>query len=131
MDWEFTYAAPAEFSYAPPRWLLIESPEFWPKGIEDWTTVFGYRLKTFLKAIGWLPLICLVSCGLSSWWEGGKKYRGHFLSSYGIGVFLTCIQTEFKYRNFPLFFFFFWKSCFCLLVGIGYGSVPRLHVQAL
>ncbi|KAJ5579805.1 uncharacterized protein N7459_005790 [Penicillium hispanicum] len=27
VDWEFTYAAPVEFSYAPPWWLLIETPE--------------------------------------------------------------------------------------------------------
>ncbi|KAJ5373595.1 Aminoglycoside phosphotransferase [Penicillium concentricum] len=32
-------------------WLLIEKPEFWVKGIEDWTRVFGHRLKTFLKAM--------------------------------------------------------------------------------
>ncbi|KAJ5594933.1 uncharacterized protein N7459_001141 [Penicillium hispanicum] len=51
VDWEFTYAAPAEFSHAPPWWLLIEKPELWPKGIEDWTRVFDYRLKTFLKAL--------------------------------------------------------------------------------
>ena len=51
VDWEFTYAAPAEFSYAPPWWLLIEKPELWSKGIEDWTRVFDYRLKTFLKAM--------------------------------------------------------------------------------
>ncbi|GFF84066.1 hypothetical protein IFM47457_06350 [Aspergillus lentulus] len=37
VDWEFTYAAPADFPYAPPCWLLIEKPEFWPKGIENWT----------------------------------------------------------------------------------------------
>ncbi|KAJ5129525.1 uncharacterized protein N7515_005564 [Penicillium bovifimosum] len=36
VDWEFTYAAPVEFSYAPPWWLLIEKPEFWSEGIEDW-----------------------------------------------------------------------------------------------
>lgn len=51
VDWEFTYAAPAEFSYAPPWWLLIEKPEYWPKGIEDWTRVFDCRLKTFLKVM--------------------------------------------------------------------------------
>jgi hypothetical protein len=27
VDWEFTYAAPAELSYAPPWWLLIEKSE--------------------------------------------------------------------------------------------------------
>ncbi|KAF4159626.1 hypothetical protein CNMCM6069_001269 [Aspergillus lentulus] len=49
--WEFTYAAPAEFLNAPPCWLLIEKPEFWPKGIEDWTRGFDHRLKTFLRAM--------------------------------------------------------------------------------
>lgn len=51
VDWEFTYAAPVEFSYAPPWWLLIEKPEFWPKGIDDWTKVFDNRLKTFLRVM--------------------------------------------------------------------------------
>lgn len=45
VDWEFTYAAPAEFSYAPPWWLLIERPEFWPNGIDDWASVFNNRLR--------------------------------------------------------------------------------------
>ncbi|KAJ6179136.1 Aminoglycoside phosphotransferase [Penicillium mononematosum] len=52
VDWEFTYAAPVEFFYAPPWWLLIEKPELWPKGIDDWKRVFEHRLKTsFLKAM--------------------------------------------------------------------------------
>ncbi|KAJ6031710.1 hypothetical protein N7540_002442 [Penicillium herquei] len=51
VDWEFTYAAPAEFSFAPPWWLLIETPESWVKGLDDWTQVFDYRLKTFLKVM--------------------------------------------------------------------------------
>jgi hypothetical protein len=28
IDWEFTYASPAEFSSAPPWWLLLEQPEY-------------------------------------------------------------------------------------------------------
>ncbi|PLB52101.1 phosphotransferase family protein, partial [Aspergillus steynii IBT 23096] len=51
VDWEFTYAAPVEFSHAPPWWLLIEKPEYWAEGIEDWTRVFDHHLKTFLKAM--------------------------------------------------------------------------------
>ncbi|KAJ5587618.1 uncharacterized protein N7459_003383 [Penicillium hispanicum] len=51
VDWEFTYAAPVEFSYAPPWWLLIEKPEYWSRGIEDWTQVFDRRLKTLLAAM--------------------------------------------------------------------------------
>ncbi|GAD97289.1 hypothetical protein PVAR5_5963 [Paecilomyces variotii No. 5] len=32
IDWEFTYAAPVEFSYAAPWWLLLERPEEWDLG---------------------------------------------------------------------------------------------------
>ncbi|PYI20065.1 phosphotransferase family protein [Aspergillus violaceofuscus CBS 115571] len=39
IDWEFTYAAPVQFSYAPPWWLLLEQPE-----------AFEYRLQRFLKS---------------------------------------------------------------------------------
>ncbi|KAJ5114799.1 hypothetical protein NUU61_000558 [Penicillium alfredii] len=51
VDWEFTYAAPVEFSYAPPWWLLLEKPEYWPEGLEDWCSVYERRLQTFLKAM--------------------------------------------------------------------------------
>ncbi|BCR95757.1 uncharacterized protein AKAW2_20697S [Aspergillus luchuensis] len=51
VDWEFTYAAPAEFSYAPPWWLLIEKPEYWSEGLEDWIKKFDFRLKAFLKVM--------------------------------------------------------------------------------
>ncbi|PWY80878.1 phosphotransferase family protein [Aspergillus sclerotioniger CBS 115572] len=51
IDWEFTYAAPAEFSSAPPWWLLLEQPEYWPGGLEEWTGIYDYRLKTFLKVL--------------------------------------------------------------------------------
>jgi hypothetical protein len=51
LDWEFTYAAPVEFSYAPPWWLLIEKPEYWPQGLDDWCMQYDRRLQTFLKAL--------------------------------------------------------------------------------
>ena len=51
VDWEFTYAAPIEFMYAPPWWLLLEKPEYWPYGLDDWTKVFERRLQTFLRAM--------------------------------------------------------------------------------
>ncbi|KAJ5259572.1 Aminoglycoside phosphotransferase [Penicillium angulare] len=51
VDWEFTYAAPVEFSYAPPWWLLIEKPECWPNSIEDWEGLFELCLKTFIRAM--------------------------------------------------------------------------------
>lgn len=51
VNWEFTYAATAEFSFAPPWWLLVEKPEYWAQGLEYWTRAFDYRLKTFLKVM--------------------------------------------------------------------------------
>jgi hypothetical protein len=51
IDWEFTYAAPVEFSYAPPWWLLIEKPEYWPRGLDDWCMQYDRRLQPFLKAL--------------------------------------------------------------------------------
>ncbi|CAI7646918.1 unnamed protein product [Penicillium glandicola] len=51
VDWEFTYSAPVEFSHAPPWWLLIEKPEYWPRGLGDWCTEYNKRLETFLEAM--------------------------------------------------------------------------------
>lgn len=51
VDWEFTYAAPVEFSYAPPWWLLLEQPEYWPDGLEAWTSMYESRLQAFLKVL--------------------------------------------------------------------------------
>jgi hypothetical protein len=51
LDWEFSYAAPVEFTYAPPWWLLIEKPEYWPEGLDDWTRAYESRLKTFLRGM--------------------------------------------------------------------------------
>lgn len=51
IDWEFTYAAPTEFTYNPPWWLLPETPEYWFRGIKDWSKVYEPRLETFLRVL--------------------------------------------------------------------------------
>ncbi|KAL4785307.1 kinase-like domain-containing protein [Aspergillus varians] len=83
VDWEFTYAAPVEFSFAPPWWLLIEKPEYWPKGLNDWCSVYEQRLQTFLGAMryqedkaveqGWLESAqrAVLSGGMQDSWESG------------------------------------------------------------
>ncbi|RAK93767.1 hypothetical protein BO79DRAFT_224229 [Aspergillus costaricaensis CBS 115574] len=38
------------FSFAPPWWLLIEKPEYWPRGLDDWCHEYERRLQTFLGA---------------------------------------------------------------------------------
>ncbi|EAW11007.1 phosphotransferase family protein [Aspergillus clavatus NRRL 1] len=81
VDWEFTYAAPVEFSFAPPWWLLIEKPEYWPCGLDDWCREYERRLHTFLsvmrdqedKAIeqGWLKNTQRLSGPMQDSWASG------------------------------------------------------------
>ncbi|TVY17419.1 hypothetical protein LARI1_G005968, partial [Lachnellula arida] len=52
IDWEFTYAVPAEFASSPPWWLLLEAPEDWPHGILDWSKHYEAKLGVFLAALG-------------------------------------------------------------------------------
>ncbi|GKU15204.1 unnamed protein product [Fusarium langsethiae] len=51
IDWEFTYIAPTQFSLDPPWWLLLEVPEMWSSGIDNWASVYDVRLKTWLLAM--------------------------------------------------------------------------------
>ncbi|KAJ5634065.1 hypothetical protein N7528_001907 [Penicillium herquei] len=81
VDWEFTYAAPTEFSHAPPWWLLLEKPEYWPDSLDDWCIQYGRRLETFLKALamreeeainrGWLREDERLSGPMRESWETG------------------------------------------------------------
>ncbi|KKK22873.1 hypothetical protein P175DRAFT_0527088 [Aspergillus ochraceoroseus IBT 24754] len=51
IDWEFTYAAPLEYTFSPPWWLLLQMPEEWPAGVFDWQKHYQPRLETFLRAL--------------------------------------------------------------------------------
>ncbi|KAI1158415.1 hypothetical protein F5B18DRAFT_667941 [Nemania serpens] len=50
-DWEFAYAAPAQFSFDPPSWLLLKDPDRWPGGYRPWMEVYEPRRETFLSAL--------------------------------------------------------------------------------
>jgi aminoglycoside phosphotransferase (APT) family kinase protein len=45
IDWEFTYAAPSQFSLDPPWWLFLDAPDMWDDGIEDWVKFYEPRMK--------------------------------------------------------------------------------------
>ncbi|KAN0098887.1 hypothetical protein V8E51_014550 [Hyaloscypha variabilis] len=51
IDWEFTYTAPTQFILDPPWWLLFETPEMWPSGIEEWSKAYEPQLKIWLEAM--------------------------------------------------------------------------------
>ncbi|CAI7569431.1 unnamed protein product [Penicillium bialowiezense] len=51
IDWEFTYTAPVEFTHAPPWWLLLKKPEYWPAGLDHWCQIYEKTLDSFLDAM--------------------------------------------------------------------------------
>jgi len=51
LDWEFAYAAPAQFSYDPPWWLLLRLPECHPGGYVQWMEAYKPRLDTFIRLL--------------------------------------------------------------------------------
>ncbi|KAL2755901.1 hypothetical protein ACRALDRAFT_1076671 [Sodiomyces alcalophilus JCM 7366] len=51
IDWEFSYAAPTQFVLDPPWWLLLDVPEMWDDGIDNWTSIYERRLQTWLSAM--------------------------------------------------------------------------------
>ncbi|RAH65646.1 phosphotransferase family protein [Aspergillus aculeatinus CBS 121060] len=52
IDWEFTYAAPAEFTCVAPWWLLLQSPEDWEGDLNQFLNRYYPRLHVFLKVLG-------------------------------------------------------------------------------
>ncbi|KAK8163464.1 hypothetical protein BC567DRAFT_145347, partial [Phyllosticta citribraziliensis] len=51
IDWDFTYFAPPEYTYSPPWWLLLDVPELWDNGVEDWTAHYEGKLEIFLDEL--------------------------------------------------------------------------------
>jgi hypothetical protein len=51
IDWEFTYAAPAQFILDAPWWLLLDTAETWEEGIDDWVRTYETRLETWIAAV--------------------------------------------------------------------------------
>ncbi|GAQ41873.1 hypothetical protein AtubIFM56815_000503 [Aspergillus tubingensis] len=51
IDWEFTYAAPAEFTYVAPWWLLLQSPEDWEGDLHQFLDRYIPRFYVFLEVL--------------------------------------------------------------------------------
>jgi hypothetical protein len=53
LDFEFTNAMPAEFTYDPPWWLLLSGPEMWLErcAMEEFLTLYEPRMEQFLQAL--------------------------------------------------------------------------------
>lgn len=51
LDWEFAYVAPAQFSFDPPWWLLLKSPECWPGAYVPFLKEYEPKLEIFLRVL--------------------------------------------------------------------------------
>ncbi|OOF97130.1 hypothetical protein ASPCADRAFT_165669 [Aspergillus carbonarius ITEM 5010] len=51
VDWEFTYAAPVEYTYAAPWWLLLERPEDWEEDLNVFLDRYMPRFRQFLEVL--------------------------------------------------------------------------------
>ena len=51
IDWEFAYAAPAQFTFDPAWWLLLTSANYWLGGYEPSMEAYEPRLATFLRVL--------------------------------------------------------------------------------
>jgi hypothetical protein len=82
IDWEFTYVGPTQFVLDPPWWLLIEVPEMWDQGIDDWASVYERRLETWLLEMekaeeDMSPGSLLLSAYMRESWETGRFWLNY------------------------------------------------------
>ena len=51
IDWEFCYAAPAEFTYCSPWWLLLAHPDDWEDNLDSFLAQYLPQHEIFLKVL--------------------------------------------------------------------------------
>lgn len=111
IDWEFTYAAPAEFSFSPPWWLLLKAPDDWEAGLDDWVANYEPRLATFLRALeaqekkligqGRLKESEILSTRMRENWESGRfwlTYAAQRTWAFD-GIFWKYLDEKFFGKN--------------------------------
>ena len=51
IDWEFSYAAPAEFTFCSPWWLLLAQPDDWEDSLDSFVAQYLPQHEIFLKVL--------------------------------------------------------------------------------
>lgn len=108
VDWEWTYVAPAEFTYAAPWWLLLQRPESWDADLRHFVPRYNRVLPVFLDA--------LQEC------EDAKIREGTLLESQRLskamaesmenGMFWTCLAARFGCLLDDIYWTFLDEKCF-------------------
>ncbi|OAR04361.1 hypothetical protein LLEC1_07882 [Akanthomyces lecanii] len=114
IDWEFSYAAPREFTFAPPWWLLLEQPEYWTAGLDDWVEVYEKRLPVFFEAMTEAEDDLIASGRL----QEEERLSGKMRDSWASGDFWTVYAAR---KNFA-FDGVYWKKLDSRFFGPVEGS---------
>lgn len=82
IDWEFSYVGPTQFILDSPWWLLLDVPEMWADGVEDWASVYERHLKTWLAAMEEVencvgPGAFLLSAYMRDSWRTGRFWLNY------------------------------------------------------
>ncbi|KFH44945.1 hypothetical protein ACRE_042850 [Hapsidospora chrysogenum ATCC 11550] len=101
LDFEFTNAMPAQFTYDPPWWLLLSGPDHWLEkdAVPEYREVYVHRLGQFLRAMeqaeeedsaasaageaqnGEVAAAPRLSARMRESWESGR-----FFFDFGLGI---------------------------------------------
>ncbi|EAW17807.1 uncharacterized protein NFIA_077440 [Aspergillus fischeri NRRL 181] len=93
LDWEFAYAAPVEFTYAAPWWLLLERPADWEPDLDEFLVRLVPRFCSFLDV--------LRDCGTRMIECGSLSESQRLLISmeklFDLGLFWICLASRHSY----------------------------------
>ncbi|KAJ6191671.1 phosphotransferase enzyme family protein [Penicillium mononematosum] len=101
VDWEFAYAAPVEFTYAAPWWLLLERPEDWESDLDQFLVRFMPRFRTFVEVLQDCETIKIKGGSLSQ----SQRFSIVMEKSFEPGLFWFCLAS----RRSSMFDEFYWK----------------------
>lgn len=101
VDWEFAYAAPAEFTYAAPWWLLLERPEDWEPDLDQFLARFMPRFRTFLEVLRECEARKIADGSLSQ----SQRLSIAMENSLATGLFWICLAS----RHSSMFDEIYWK----------------------
>ena len=90
IDWDFSYAAPVEFTHSPPWWLLLALPDGWDAGLDDFLAVYLPRLEIFLDVLR----ECENQAIESGTFRESQRLSGHMEQSMNSGQFWVCFAAR-------------------------------------
>ncbi|KAH8706068.1 kinase-like domain-containing protein [Talaromyces proteolyticus] len=90
IDWEFTYAAPAEFTYTAPWWLLLERPEEWEPDLNQFLARYMPRFHIFLDTLRECERSKIIEGSLSD----SQRLSGAMEVSMETGLFWDCLALR-------------------------------------